>query len=508
MQGCSLWSPGSHGELSGVQNMVISADTETFNPVDRNLSQESYDEIIENPFISVSDKPLSTFSVDVDRASYANVRRFLTNNQLPPKNAVRIEEMINYFTYNYAKPVGDDPIALYSEVSDCPWNKEHRLARIALQAKSMNLEEAPKSNFVFLLDVSGSMHAADKLPLLQKSFSLLTNNLREEDRVAIVVYAGASGVVLPSTSGKNKQKILKALNELQAGGSTAGAQGLRDAYEIAQKYFIKGGNNRVILATDGDFNVGESSDEAMVKLIEEQREAGIFLSVLGFGRGNMKDSKMEKLADNGNGNYSYIDNLLEAKKVLVNEMGGTLYTVAKDVKLQVEFNPQFVDAYRLIGYENRLLADKDFNDDTKDAGEMGAGHTVTALYEIIPASAAKNTVASVDPLKYQKLSRTEAANSQEMMNVKFRYKDPEGVESKLVVQSVLNSYEPWDGASLDFRFAATVANFGLLLRESAFVKQGDYAQLILAAKAAKGNDENGYRAEFVRLIEMAELVKP
>lgn len=471
------------------------------------FENESYDKIVENTFQSVKDEPLSTFSIDVDKASYANVRRFLNGNRMPPKHAVRIEEMINYFSYNYANPGDEHPIALYTEVSDCPWNPATKLARIALKGKTLDLDKAPKSNLVFLLDVSGSMDSPDKLPLLKQSFKMLVNNLREEDRVAIVVYAGASGLVLPSTSGKKKEKILESLDRLNAGGSTAGADGLRQAYNVAQRYFIRGGNNRVILATDGDFNVGESSDEAMVKLIEERREAGVFLSVIGFGSGNLKDSKMEKLADNGNGNYAYIDNLLEAKKVLVNEMGGTLFTIAKDVKLQIEFNPAFISSYRLIGYENRLLAHEDFNDDTKDAGELGAGHTVTAYYELMPVGTqAENAVASVDPLKYQELNHTEASASGEIMNVKFRYKDPNGTKSKLLVQPVLNSYESWKGASVDFRFAASVANFGLLLRDSEYVKQGDYAQIIAAAKAAKGSDENGYRAEFIKLVEMAELL--
>lgn len=468
---------------------------------------ESYAEIKENEFQAVESEALSTFSIDVDKASYANVRRFLNDGHLPPKDAVRIEELINYFNYAYAEPKGDAPIGIQTELSSCPWNEKNQLFRIGLKGKSLNIDEAPKSNLVFLLDVSGSMNSEDKLPLLKKSFSLLVDNMRNEDRVAIVVYAGSSGVVLPSTSGKNKEKILASLDRLSAGGSTAGGQGLRKAYEIAEKYFIKNGNNRIILATDGDFNVGESSDDAMQELIEKQRDKGIFLSVLGFGSGNLKDSKMERIADHGNGNYAYIDNLLEAKKVLVNEMSGTLYTIAKDVKLQIEFNPLYVQSYRLIGYENRMLAKEDFNDDTKDAGEMGAGHTVTALYEIVPTNASDKVVASVDPLKYQSLNPTETSRtSGEILTVKFRYKEPQGDKSLLINYPVQNQQTDFAETSDDFRFSAAVANFGMLLRQSKKAKKSSWKDVIEMAKASKGSDENGYRAEFIRLVELAELL--
>lgn len=469
---------------------------------------ESYDAFQENGFVTVESEALSTFSIDVDKASYANVRRFLNDGMLPPPDAVRSEELINYFTYAYPKPESEHPISLTTELSICPWNAKNQLFRIGMKGKSLDIEEAPKSNLVFLLDVSGSMSSPDKLPLLKQSFSLLTDNLRDEDRIAIVVYAGASGLVLPSTSGKKKEKILAALDKLSAGGSTAGAAGLRLAYEVAQKNFIKKGNNRVILATDGDFNVGESSDQAMVKLIEEEREKGVFLSVLGFGTGNLQDSKMEKIADKGNGNYAYIDNLLEAKKVLVNEMSGTLFTIAKDVKLQLEFNPEYVESYRLIGYENRMLDKEDFNDDTKDAGEMGAGHTVTALYELVPGKN-KNaeSIASVNPLTYQSVQRTDKARqSGEVLTVKFRYKEPDGSTSKLMVHPVKYAVKTLAETSEDYRFSAAVANFGMLLRSSKHAKKSSYTDVIHMAKAAKGADENGYRAEFIRLVELAELL--
>lgn len=364
------------------------------------FNTEDYDHIIENDFHSVEQQPLSTFSIDVDRASYSNVRRFIQEGSLPPKGAVRIEEMINYFDYNYASPTTEDPFALYSEIASCPWNSKHRLVHIGLQGKKISTADLPPSNLVFLVDVSGSMEEPNKLPLVQESLKLLTDQLREDDRVAIVVYAGKAGLVLPSTSGSDKMKIKEAIDELQAGGSTAGGEGITLAYKIARQNMKEHGNNRVILATDGDFNVGVSSDDELVELIEKERESGIFLSVLGYGMGNYKDNKMQQLADKGNGNHNYIDNLNEAKKVLVNEFGGTLFTIAKDVKLQVEFNPARVNAYRLIGYENRILGNEDFNDDKKDAGELGSGHTVTALCEIIPAGVQDTFIRKVDKLKY------------------------------------------------------------------------------------------------------------
>ena len=405
-------------------------------PVPHNT--EEYKRIYENDFVSPKVEPLSTFSIDVDVASYANMRRFLNQSQMPYPDAVRIEEMVNYFSYDYEAPKGEDPFSIYTELSECPWNTQHQLLHIGLQGEEIETEDLPSSNLVFLFDVSGSMDSPAKLPLLKSAFRLLVNELQPEDRVAIVVYAGAAGMVLPSTAASEKSQILEAIEKLNAGGSTAGGEGIELAYELAKEHFIKEGNNRVILATDGDFNVGPSSEGALVRMIEEKRKEGIFLSVLGFGTGNYKDSKMEMLADKGNGNYAYIDNILEAKKVLVTEMGGTLYTIAKDVKLQLEFNPQFVKGYRLIGYENRRLAAQDFNDDTKDAGELGSGHTVTALYEIVPPEA-KTEIASVDELKYQQAAEASKSNAGgELLTVKFRYKQPDGDTSKLIEHPVPN----------------------------------------------------------------------
>lgn len=471
-------------------------------------TQESYDHIHENGFVSVKDEALSTFSIDVDKASYANVRRFLNDGGLPPPDAVRTEELINYFKYDYPEPTDEHPFTVTTTLSSCPWNENNQLAHIGLKGKSLDLANTPVNNLVFLLDVSGSMSSSDKLPLLKSSLSMLVDNMRVEDKIAIVVYAGAAGIALPSTSARKKDKILSALDRLSAGGSTAGGEGLRLAYQIAEQSFIKQGNNRVIMATDGDFNVGESSDEAMVRLIEEKRESGVFLSVLGFGTGNYKDSKMEKIADKGNGNYAYIDNLLEAKKVLVNEMSGTLYTIAKDVKFQIEFNPYYVQSYRLIGYENRLLDKEDFNDDTKDAGELGAGHTVTALYELIPQTTHnQGATARVDPLKYQEKAQTRVAKSSgEIMTIKLRYKPPKSNKSQLLEHPVFNNPEDWHAASEDFRFSAAVSAFGMLLRDSEFKGTSSYKNIISEAKAAKGKDENGYRAEFIRLVELAELL--
>jgi Ca-activated chloride channel family protein len=467
---------------------------------------EQYEFIEESGFKAVTDNPLSTFSIDVDTAGYANVRRFLTGNRMPPKDAVRIEELINYFSYDYPEPKDETPFAVITELSVCPWNKDHQLIHIGLKGRKIKTANMPPSNLVFLLDVSGSMNSPDKLPLLKKGFKLLTEQLREKDRVAIAVYAGAAGLVLPSTPGNEKHTILKAIDNLQAGGSTAGAQGIKLAYKTVLDNFIENGNNRVILATDGDFNVGMSSDGKLVRLIESQREKNIFLTVLGFGTGNLKDAKMEKLADKGNGNYAYIDNLLEAKKVLVKEMGGTLHTIAKDVKLQIEFNPAHVKAYRLIGYENRRLNKEDFNDDKKDAGELGAGHTVTALYELVPAGAHESPV-TVDPLKYQESKiKPAAVESQELMTVKLRYKKPDENQSALITHPVIAEHSVPDRASDNFNFSAAAASFGMLLRDSAFKGASTYQNVLKLAKASKGKDNEGYRAEFIRLVEMAEML--
>ncbi len=468
-----------------------------------NWNTESYSHISENNFKNVNVNPLSTFSIDVDAASYSNMRRFVNNGQMPPADAVRVEEMINYFSYDYPQPKKEHPFSITTEMSECPWNTKNKLIHIGLQGKKMDMEELPASNIVFLLDVSGSMSSPNKLPLLKKSFGLLVKNLRDIDRVAIVVYAGAAGVVLESTPGNQKEKILNALNRLNAGGSTAGGAGIKLAYKIAQQHFVKEGNNRVVLATDGDFNIGASSDGEMTRLIEQKRESGVFLTCLGFGMGNYKDSKMESIADKGNGNYAYIDNIMEAKKVLVTEMGGTMFTIAKDVKLQLEFNPNKIISYKLIGYENRLLNEEDFNDDTKDAGELGAGHTVTALYEVV----LKGTVPSVDPLRYQenKQVKTNSTFTDELLTVKFRYKKPDGVKSKLIVKHLKDNSVELNNASDNFKWSSAVAEFGMLLRNSKHKSQANYSQVLSLAKESKGNDNNGYRAEFIRLVEMCEM---
>jgi Ca-activated chloride channel homolog len=460
--------------------------------------RESYKEIEENIFKSVNTSPLSTFSIDVDKASYSNVRRMINNGQKVQKDAVKIEEMVNYFNYKYEEPSGQHPFAIHTDVAETPWNKDTRLVKIALQGKTIPLDEVPPSNLVFLLDVSGSMNSPNKLPLLKSAFKLLTNQLREQDKVAIVVYAGAAGVVLPSTKGSDKNVIFEALDNLSAGGSTAGGAGIELAYNIAQENFIKGGNNRVILATDGDFNVGASSDRAMGDLIEEKRDSGIFLTALGFGMGNYQDSKLETLAQKGNGNHAYIDTMQEAKRVLGTEFGGTIYTIAKDVKIQVEFNPARVQAYRLIGYENRLLNDEDFNDDEKDAGELGSGHTVTALYEIIPIGVKSKYLKDIDDLKYTR--KSERSPSDELLTVKFRYQKPEGSKSILITETVRDVVQPMD---VDFNFASAVALFGMQLRDSEFTNNASTDLVISLAEVGRGEDSDGYRAEFIRLVKTA-----
>ena len=465
---------------------------------------EEYEGINENIFHDALKSPLSTFSIDVDAASYSNLRRFLNGGQRPPKDAVRIEEMINYFNYDYPQPKGEDPFSINTEISTAPWNPQHKLVQIGLQGKTIDKDKLPPSNLVFLIDVSGSMNDPNKLPLLKSSFKMLVNQLRDQDRVAIVVYAGAAGQVLPSTPGSEKKTIMEALENLQAGGSTAGGEGIKLAYSIARQHFNEEGNNRVILATDGDFNVGESSNAAMERLIEEKRKEGVFLTVLGFGMGNYKDSKMETLADKGNGNYFYIDSILEAQKALVNEFGGTLFTIAKDVKLQVEFNPARVKAYRLIGYENRLLRAEDFNDDRKDAGELGAGHTVTALYEIIP-SGVQSEFSKIDELKYQKNKVVAGSeNSEEIMTIKFRYKKPEGSTSKLIVHPLVDKNTNLKSTSDNFRWATAVAAFGMILRESEYVKDYTCHDVLNLASSARGMDENGYRIEFINMVKSVE----
>ncbi len=464
---------------------------------------EDYDNIVENRFLAATQNPLSTFSIDVDKAAYANVRRYLDNGTLPPAGSVRIEEMVNYFKYDYPQPDNDVPFSVNTEISSCPWNSQHQLIQIGLQGKEIATGNLPLSNLVFLVDVSGSMEDYNKLPLVKASMNMLVDKLRENDRVAIVVYAGNAGLVLPATSGNSKTKIKEAIDNLEAGGSTAGGEGIRLAYKTAKENFIKNGNNRIILATDGDFNIGASSDDELVRMIEQERKSGVFLSVLGFGMGNYKDNKMQQLADKGNGNHSYIDNISEAKKVLVNEFGGTLFTIAKDVKIQVEFNPSKVLAYRLVGYENRMLAAEDFNDDMKDAGELGSGHTVTALYEVIPVGVKDEFTKTVDPLKYQVNDRKIAVNSNEMMTIKLRYKKPDSDVSRLINHPVIDNATDLKNTTDNFRFSAAVAEFGLLLRNSEYKQQSSFNQVISLAKSSKGFDEEGYRDEFIKLVQSA-----
>ena len=469
----------------------------------RPFNTEAYDRIDENGYHRVLDDPLSTFSIDVDTASYSNVRRFLSTGTLPPADAVRTEELVNYFRFDYAPPRGAEPFSITTEVSACPWNARHRLALIGLQARPIDAARTPARNLVFLLDVSGSMDSPDKLPLVRTAMRMLADTLTAADRVAIVVYAGASGLVLDSTPGSRRAEIQRAIAELTPGGSTNGAAGIRLAYDTAAAHFIKGGINRVILATDGDFNVGVTSQGELTRLIEEERDRGIFLSVLGVGTGNLKDSTMEKLADRGNGNYAYLDSLHEARRVLVAEAGATLVTIAKDVKIQIEFNPRAVGAYRLIGYENRLLAKEDFNNDRKDAGEIGAGHSVTALYEIVPPSEAGDLPA-VDPLKYQtKPTEQSGSHSNELMTLKLRYKAPDGDKSQLMSVAVNDrTGEP----SANAGFAAAVAEFGMLLRRSEFKGSSTWESARTLAKQHRGEDPDGYRSELIRLIDLASAL--
>lgn len=472
--------------------------------MDARMNTEEYGRIQENGFKSVADTPLSTFSIDVDPASYSNMRRFINRGELPPADAIRTEELVNYFSYDYPKPTGDDPVKITVEAGTCTWNTAHRLVRIGLKAKEIPTEQLPASNLVFLVDVSGSMWGANRLDLVKSSLKLLVNNLRNKDKVAIVTYAGSAGVKLEATSGGDKQKIREAIDELTASGSTAGGAGIHLAYQIAKKNFISDGNNRIILCSDGDFNVGVSSAEGLEQLIEKERKSGVHLTVLGYGVGNYKDKKIQVLAEKGNGNHAYIDNLQEANRVLVGEFGATLHTVAKDVKLQVEFNPSQVQAYRLIGYESRLLKDEDFNNDAKDAGDMGAGHTVTAFYEVIPAGVKNEYVGKVDDLKYQKKEKMtlKPTGSDELLTVKLRYKAPDkDVSRKMELPFVDNK---GDSVSSDFRFASAVAMFGQLLRDSDFKGTADYDKVIKLAKQGLNNDERGYRREFIRLVEAAK----
>lgn len=461
---------------------------------------ESYGALIENVFESPRANPLSTFSIDVDNASYTNIRRMINNGQNVPKDAVRIEEMINFFKYNYAQPTGEHPFAIHTEYSACPWNTNSKLLRIALQGKTLANDLLPPSNLVFLIDVSGSMSAPNKLPLVIQSLKALTSQLRENDRIAIVVYAGSAGLVLPSTAGNQKDKIIPALDHLSVGGSTAGGAGIELAYKVAQENYIKGGNNRVVLATDGDFNVGYNSSSDLGQLIEEKRKTGVFLTCLGYGMGNYKDTTLETLANKGNGNYAYIDTLQEANRFLVKEFKGTMFAIAKDVKIQIEFNPSLVKAYRLIGYENRKLRPEDFKNDAIDAGELGSGHTVTAFYEIIPTGVESNVFVATDDLKYTPKVAPDAQLNSELATVKFRYKKPDGDRSTEMTRVIQNIEVGALNASPDFRFAAAVAWFGLYLRDSKLIQNKSITDIENLANTAIGQDKEGYRYELIRLV--------
>ncbi len=472
---------------------------------------EKYDHIVDNPFVRVSDSPLSTFSIDVDTASYSKVRQYLVQyNQLPRPDAVRIEELLNYFQYDYDPPVSDqtEPFATHVAIARCPWNNEHRLARVALKGRVIERDRRPDSNLVLLIDTSGSMDQPNKLPLLKRGMQLLLKQLGAGDRVAIVAYAGSAGLVLDSTPATERDLILGAFSRLDAGGSTNGGQGLQLAYRVARDHFIEGGTNRILLCTDGDFNVGQTGTDQLVRMVETESKAGIDLTVLGFGMGNLNDAMLEQISGKGNGNYAFIDTYNEAKKVLVEQLSGTLVTIAKDVKIQIEFNPAVAAGYRLIGYENRMLADQDFNDDKKDAGEIGAGHTVTALYEIVPVGVSTETVLpKTDPLKYQKPAQpSAAAESGELMLVRLRYKLPGQTESQLAEHTVIDSGLSFDQTDQEFQFAAAVAGFGMLLRGSKYGGDWNYDAVTEVAQASIGNDPHGLREEFVELVEAAQLL--
>ncbi|MGR3792052.1 vWA domain-containing protein [Flavobacterium sp. TN-1] len=488
----------SEAEINNL--MINNPEIET---PEENRSEESYAEIEENKFETPNTKPLSTFSIDVDNASYTNIRRFINNGQEIPKDAVRLEEMINYFSYSYPQPKDNHPFSINTEYSECPWNSNHKLLKIGLQGKKMDKNNLPPSNIVFLIDVSGSMEEENKLPLLKESMKILVKELRPQDKVSMVVYAGAAGMILPPTSGNEKNKIMNALDKLTAGGSTAGGEGIELAYKIAEENFIKEGNNRIVLATDGDFNVGASTDKEMEHLIERKRKTGIFLTCLGYGMGNYKDSKMETLANKGNGNYAYIDNMQEATRFLGKEFNGSMFTIAKDVKIQIEFNPNQIQSYRLIGYENRKLNNEDFKNDAIDAGELGSGHTVTALYEIIPTGVESSY--SPTQLKYTSKEGSQNLISKELATIKFRYKRPDGEKSIEMIQTVSNLSKPLKISSSDFKFASSVAWFGMKLRDSKYIENKQTEDIIALANKGIHNDLEGYKTEFIRLIKSAKL---
>ncbi len=495
------------GEISKKEDKLEAPpEMEMLDIATQDESPENYAYIVENQFLQATANPVSTFSIDVDGAAYANARRFLNMGRLPPRDAVRIEEFVNYFDYQYAQPADGKPFAVHTELAKCPWSPQHHLLSIGLQGREIETGQLPASNFVFLVDVSGSMDDPHKLPLVQSSLLMLTDYLRPQDRVALVVYAGAAGLVLSSTPGNQKEKIKAAIESLGAGGSTAGAAGIQLAYQTARTNFVKGGNNRVVLCTDGDFNVGVSDDASLIQLIEKERESGIFLTVMGFGMGNYQDAKMQQLANKGNGNHAYIDQLAEAKKVLINEFGGTLFTIAKDVKIQIEFNPAKVAAYRLIGYENRMLQREDFDDDTKDAGELGAGHRVTALYEIIPAGQDIPVASTNGDLKYQKTKLSAASKGNDLLTLKLRYKQPKAGASSELMQTVVLD-KPATDLSENLTLAAAAASFGMVLRNSTYKGNATYQSALLLAKKAAKNDRSGYRAELCRLIEKAGAIR-
>ncbi|MCU0438426.1 MAG: VWA domain-containing protein [Raineya sp.] len=467
---------------------------------------DEYNKIEDNPFKSAQKEPLSTFSIDVDNASYSQVRYNIERGQLPQKDVVRIEEMINYFDYEYKEPTGEHPFTINTELASCPWNPENKLVHIGLQGKNLDYRNLKPSNLVFLIDISGSMEEENKLPLVKKSMSILLNELSEKDRVSIVVYAGSEGLALPATPANQKDKIMEALDNLKAGGGTAGGKGITLAYKVAEENLIKGGNNRIILCSDGDFNVGVSSTAELVRMVEEKRKLDIYLTICGFGMGNYKDGRLEEIAKNANGNYFYIDNLQEAQKVFAKEMRANMFTIAKDVKIQVEFNPKWVQAYRLIGYENRVMANEDFNNDKKDAGELGAGHTVTALYEIVPVGVKSEYISKTDDLKYQQNQLSNQSQTNELMTVKFRYKPLKKEESVLITQVIEKNTQDWESTSNNFRFSASVASFGMLLRESPYKGKSNYEQVLSMARGSKGKDDNGYRSDFIQMVESAKTL--
>ncbi len=504
--GCSAQAPttGSADQsMSRPARAALQAHSgdETFEESPQQFNTETYDSVQENSFVTALTQPQSTFSIDVDTASYANVRRMIGDGVVPPGGAVRLEEFVNYFSYDYPNPDGEHPFSVATEVAACPWNEGHQLLRIGLKGKPISADARPPCNLVFLLDVSGSMLDANKLPLVKSAMRLLTGEMTQQDRVAIAVYAGASGLVLESTPGNQAATILSAIDRLQAGGSTNGGEGIQLAYRVAQKNFIDGGVNRVLLCTDGDFNVGTTSQSELVDLIEEKAKSNVFLTVLGFGSGNLKDSTMEKIADKGNGNYAYIDSLLEARKVLVEQIGATLITIAKDVKIQVDFNPQHVQAYRLLGYENRMLANRDFRDDTKDAGEIGAGHTVTAFYELAPTGMESPSV-DHRPSEFVTQALDSQADARIMLTVNLRYKQPDASTSQ-EFQVRLPAHEVTETPSQDFQFASAVLACGMLLRESQYAGSADWDWIVETAQASTGSDRLGLRAEFVQLAKTA-----